>query len=163
MARLSDPPPSPPTPPRSPFLAPPPRPQLPPASPALQQRGWAALTLSALGLLAMTAIGNIDRGVVVVAVALAVAIAGLVLAFTTMSAARRAGTRRPRGVLAGAVLGVVGTVICGFVLAGFLVFWTQLHQYANCMKAANTTSTQNACQNGLNNAVTSQIRNLGGG
>jgi uncharacterized membrane protein len=114
-----------------------------------------------LSLLAMTAIGNIQRGVYVVAVALAVAVAGLVLAFTTMSAARRAGTRRPRGALAGAVLGVIGTVICAFVLAGFLVFWTQLHQYANCENAANTTATQTACQNQLNTAVTNKIRNLG--
>ena len=119
--------------------------------------------LSVLSLLAMTAIGNIQRGVYVVAVALAVAIAGLILAFTTMSAARRAGTRRPRGVLAGAVLGVIGAVLCAFVLAGFLIFWTQLHQYANCETAANTTATQTICQNQLNNSVTSEIRDLGGG
>jgi predicted tellurium resistance membrane protein TerC len=161
MARLTDPPPTPP-PPRSPFLAPPPRPQLPPASPALQQRGWAALALSVLSLLAMTAVGNVQRGVYVVAVALAVAIGGLVLAFTTMSAARRERTRRPRGVLAGAVLGVIGTVLCAFVLGGFLIFWTQLHQYANCMNAANTTASQTACQNQLNNSVSSEIRDLGG-
>jgi hypothetical protein len=118
--------------------------------------------LSVLSLLAMTAIGNIQRGVYVVAVALAVAIAGLILACTTMSAARRAGTRRPRGVMAGAVLGVIGCVLCGFVLAGFLVFRTQLHQYANCVNGANTTATQTACQNQLNNSVSSEIRNLGG-
>lgn len=158
MARLTDP-----TPPRSPFLAPPPRPQLPPASPALQQRGWAALTLAVLSLLAMTAIGNIQRGVYVVAVALGTAIIAVVLAFMTMSAARRAGTRRPRGVLAGAVLGVIGVVFCGFALAGFLVFWTQLHQYADCMNAANTTATQTACQNQLDNSVSAQIRDLGAG
>ncbi len=116
-----------------------------------------------LSLLAMTAIGNIQRGVYVVGVALAVAAAALVLAFTTMSAAKRAGTRRPRGVLAGAVLGVIGAVLCAFVLAGFLIFWTQLHQYASCMNAANTTSTQTTCQNQLNNSITNEIRNLGGG
>jgi predicted PurR-regulated permease PerM len=115
-----------------------------------------------LSLLAMTAIGNIQRGVYVVAVAIAVAVAGLILAFTTMSAARRAGTRRPRGALAGAVLGVIGCVLCGLVLAGFLIFWTQLHQYANCMNAANTTATQTACQTQLNNAVSTKIRTLGG-
>jgi mannitol-specific phosphotransferase system IIBC component len=160
MARLKDPPP---TPPRSPFLAPPPRPQLPPASPALKQRGWAALTLPVLSLLAMTAIGNIQRGIYVVAVALAVASAGLILAFTTISASRRAGTRRPRGVMAGAVLSVIAFVLCSFVLAGFLIFWTQLHQYANCMDAANTTTTQTACQNQLNNSVSNEISDLGGG
>jgi hypothetical protein len=115
-----------------------------------------------LSLLAMTGIGNVQRGVYVVAVALAVAIAGLIVAFTTMSAARRAGTRRPRGVMTGAVLGVIGFVLCSFMLAGFLIFSTQLHQYANCMNAANTTATQTACRNQLNNSVSSKIRGLGG-
>jgi predicted PurR-regulated permease PerM len=115
-----------------------------------------------LSLLAMTAVGNVDRGVYVVAVALAVAVTGLVLAFTTMSAARRAGTRRPRGVLAGAVLGVIAAVLSAFVLAGFLIFWKQLHQYADCMNAANTTATQTACQTQLNNSVSTEIRTLGG-
>ena len=104
MARLTDPPP-----PRSPFLLPPPRPQLPPPSPALQQRAWAALALSVLSLLAMTLISNIHRGVYVIGVALAVAVVALVLAFSTMSAAKRAGTRRPRGVVAATVLGLVGS------------------------------------------------------
>jgi predicted tellurium resistance membrane protein TerC len=115
-----------------------------------------------LSLLAMTAIGNISRGVYVVAVALAVAITGLILAFTTMSAARRAGTRRPRGVLAGAVLGVIGCGLCAIMLAGFLIFWTQLHQYADCMNAANTSTSQTACQNQLDNAISDKIRGLGG-
>ena len=48
------------------------------------------------------------------------------------------------------------------MLAGFLIFWTQLHQYADCMDGANTTATQTACQNQLNNSVTNEIRNLGG-
>jgi drug/metabolite transporter (DMT)-like permease len=160
MARLSNPSP-PPTPPRSPFLTPPPRPPLPPASAELQQRGWAALLLSVLSLLAVTAgTGNVQRGVYVIAVALAVAIAGLILAFTTISAARRAGTRRPRGVVAGAVLGVVGSLFCSFALAGFLLFWTQLQQYGHCLNAANTTAAQQTCQHQLDNAVSNKIRNL---
>jgi uncharacterized protein YpmB len=65
-------------------------------------------------------------------------------------------------VLAGAVLGVIGTVLSALVLGGFLIFWTQLHQYANCENAANTTATQTICQNNLNNAVTNEIRSLGG-
>ncbi len=157
MARLTDPPP-----PRSPFLLPPPRPQLPPPSPALQQRAWAALALSVLSLLAMTLISNIHRGVYVVAVALAVATAGLVLAFTTMSAAKRAGTRRPRGVLAATVLGLVAFVFCSFALAGFLIFRTELSQYANCMSGANTSAAQTACQNQLDNSVRNEIKLLGG-
>ena len=157
MARLTDPPP-----PRSPFLLPPARPQLPPPSPALQQRAWAALALSVLSLLAMTRISNLNRAAYVLGVALAVAVAALVLAFGAMSGARRAGARRPRGVVAATILGLVGFVFCSFALAGFLVFRTELSQYANCMSGANTTATQTACQNQLDNSVRNEIKLLGG-
>ena len=157
MARLTDPPP-----PRSPFLLPPPRPQLPPPSPALQQRAWAALALSVLSLLAMTQISNMHRGVYVIGVALAVAIVALALSFPTMSAAKRAGTRRPRGLIAATILGVIAVVFCSFALAGFLLFRTELSQYANCLSAANTTATQTACQNQLDNSVRNEIKLLGG-
>jgi peptidoglycan/LPS O-acetylase OafA/YrhL len=157
MARLTDPPP-----PRSPLLLPPPRPQLPPPSPALQQRAWAALALSLLSLLSMTLISNIHRGVYVVGVALVVAVVALVLAFGAMSAARKAGTRRPRGAVAAATLGLIGSVFCSFALAGFLVFHTELSQYATCMNGANTTTTRTACQNQLDNSVRNEIKLLGG-
>jgi uncharacterized membrane protein len=157
MARLTDPPP-----PRSPFLLPPPRPQLPPASPALQQRAWAALTLSVLSLLAMTRISNIHRGVYVFGVALAVAVVSLALSFPAMSAAKRAGTRRPRGVIAAAVLGLIAVVFCGLALAGFLLFGSEVTQYANCMSGATTPAAQTACQNQLDNSVRNEIKLLGG-
>jgi hypothetical protein len=157
MARLTDPPP-----PRSPFLLPPPRPQLPPPAPALRQRAWAALALSVLSLLAMTLISNIDRGVYVAGVALVVAIVALALALRTMSAARRAGTQRPRGVVAATVLGLVGVVFCGLALGGFLIFRAELSQYAACMNGANTTATKTACQNQLDNSVRNEVKLLGG-
>jgi hypothetical protein len=157
MARLSDPPP-----PRSPFLLPPPRPQLPPPSPALQQRAWAALALAVLSLLAITLISNIARGAYVVGVALAVAAVGLVLAFGSMSAAKRAGTRRPRGVIAATILGLIGFLFSGILLIGFLAFGSEIDQYSNCMKAANTTATQAACENQLNNYFSREIKLMGG-
>jgi len=161
MPRLTDRTDRPPPPPGSPFL-PPPRPQLPPCSPALQQRAWAALTLAVLSLLAMTAIGNIQRGVYVVAVALVVAVIALVLAITAMSGAKRAGTRRPRGVVGGTVLGVIGILFSGCALAGFLMFWPQLSQYADCMHGAGTIATQQACQTQLDNSVGNEVTVLGG-
>ena len=157
MARLTDP-----TPPRSPFLLPPPRPQLPPPSPALQQRAWAALALSLLSLLAVALISNIHRGVYVIGVALVVAAVALVLSFGSMSAAKRARTRRPRGAIAAAVLGLVAFAFCSLALAGFLIFRTELTQYANCMNGANTTATQTACQNQFDNGVRNEIKLLGG-
>jgi hypothetical protein len=155
MARLTDPPP-----PRSPLLLPPPRPQLPPPGPALQQRAWAALALSVLSLLAMTQISNIHRGVYVIGVALVVAVAALALSFPTMSAAKRAGARRPRGVVAATVLGLIAVVFSSFALAGFLLFRAELTQYANCLSGATTPAAQTACQNQLDNSVRNQIKLL---
>ena len=112
MARLTDgPKPGTPPPPRSPFLPPAPRPQLPPAAPALQQRAAAALILALLSLIAMLLIGNLQRAVYVIAVALAVAVVGLVLAISAMKAAKRAGTRRPRVAMASVVLGAAGAAV----------------------------------------------------
>ena len=98
----------------------------------------------------------------VVGVALVVAVVALVLAFGAMSAARKAGTRRPRGAVAAAVLGLIGAVFCSFALTGFLIFHTELSQYANCMSGANTTATQTACENQLDSSVRNEIKLLGG-
>lgn len=157
MARLTDKTP----PPESPFLRPAPRPQLPLAEPAVRQRAWAALTLAVLSLLTMMLIGNIQRGVYVVTVALIVAIAGTAVAISAMSAARRAGARRPRPAVWGIVLGVIGIAFSGMALAAFLIFHTQLDQYANCMNGANTVAEQQACQTQLNNSVGTDVNILG--
>jgi hypothetical protein len=166
MARLTDrPPPGSQPPPRSPFLlppSPPPRPQLPPADPALQQRATAALILAILSLIAMLWGANLQRTVYVVGVALVVALVGLALAISAMRAAKRAGTRRPRAALPGVLLGLVGTVFSGIALIGFLVFWSQYMQYANCMNGASTVATQNACQTTFQNSVGSEVGVLGG-
>jgi hypothetical protein len=122
----------------------------------------AALILAVLSLLALVLIGNLQRAVYVVAVALVVAVVALALAISAMRAAKRAGTRRPRASVAGVVLGGVGTLFSGFALIGFLVFWSQFMQYANCMNGATTVATQNACQTVFNNSISAKITDLGG-
>jgi predicted PurR-regulated permease PerM len=159
MARLTDKQ----TPPRPPLYSPPGvRPPRPPADPALQQRVWAALMLALLSLFAMAAIGNVRRGVYVVAVAFVIAAIALWLSTSAMSRARRGGTGRPRAAVFATVLGTAGLVFSGFVLAGFAMFWPQLTQYSNCLSGANTLSAQQACQQQLNNSVGNEISVLGG-
>jgi multisubunit Na+/H+ antiporter MnhB subunit len=135
---------------------------LPPADPRLQQRGVAALALAVLSLLAMLLIGNLQRAAFVAAVALAVAVTALVLAISALRGAKRARTRRPRGAMVGAVLGVIGLLFSGFALLGFLIFGAQLDQYSTCMSGATTTAAQQACQTQLDNSITSRIDALGG-
>jgi predicted PurR-regulated permease PerM len=138
------------------------RPPRPPADPTLQQRAWAALMLAILSLFAMMMIGNVRRGVYVVAVALVIAAIALWLSTSAMSRARRGGSGRPRGAVLATVLGAVGLVFSGFVLAGFAMFWPQLTQYSNCLSGANTVAAQQACRQQLNNSVGTQISILGG-
>jgi len=160
MAKLTDQqPPSRYSPPRAPGV---PRPPRAPADPTLQQRAWAALALAVLSLLSLMLIGNLRRGVYVAAVALVVAAIALWLVLRAMSRARRGGTGRPRGATLAVVLGAAGFVISGFMLAGYAMFWPQLTQYANCLNAANTASTQQACQQQLDNSVNGEVRILGG-
>ena len=152
------------TPPRPPaFQAPRVRPPHPPPDPALQQRSWAGLMLAVLSLITMMLLsGNVRRGVYVVVVALVIALTGLWLAASAMSRARRGGSGRPRGSVLATILGVVGCLFSGFVLAGFLMFWPQLTQYSDCLSGANTVSAQQACQQQLNNSVGNEIGVLGG-
>ena len=121
----------------------------------------AALTLAILSLLAMVLIGNLQRAAAVAAVALAVAVVALVLAVSAMSAAKRDRTRRPRGALAGVILGVIGLLFSGFALLGFLIFGAQLNQYSSCMNQATSAAEQQACQTQLDNSITNRIGALG--
>jgi hypothetical protein len=146
--------------PRSPFLPPeppPPRPQLPPSDPALGQRALAALILGILSLMAMLLIGNLQRAAAVAAVALAVALAGLLLAASTARAAKRAGTSPPRGTTAGLVLSLLGLLFSGFALVGFLVFGAQIDQYSSCMNQATTPTQQQACRTQLEHAIDNRL------
>lgn len=109
----------------------------------------------------MLLIGNLQRAVYVVAVALIVAVVGLALALSAMKAAKRAGTRRPRAGVAGVVVGAVSTLFTALALAGLLLFWSQYMQYANCLNGASTAAEQNACQQQFQNSVGNRITVLG--
>jgi len=139
-----------------------PRPPRAPADPALQQRAWAALVLAVLSLLSLMLIGNLRRGVYVVAVALVIAAIALWVALRAMSRARRGGTGRPRGATLAVILGAAGFILSGFVLVGYAAFWPQLTQYSNCLNGANTASTKQACQQQFDNSVNGEMRILRG-
>jgi hypothetical protein len=122
----------------------------------------AGLALAVLSLLAMMLISNQRRTAAVAAVALVVAVGALVLTFSALSGAKRARTRRPRGAVVGAVLGVIGLLVSGCALLLFLAFGAQLDQYISCMNTANTAAEQQACQHQLQNPITNSLGALGG-
>ena len=122
-------------------------------APEIQQRAWAALMLSVLSLLGITLIGNLSRAVYVLAMTFVFALVALWLAVTAISRARRGGAGRPRGAIAGVVLGVLALGFSGLMLIAFAVLGPQLTQYGKCLTGANTDSARTACQNQFSNAV----------
>ncbi len=118
--------------------------------------------LAVISLFGMMMIGNVRRGVYVVAVALVIAAIALWLSITAMSRARRGGSGRPRAAVLATILGAVGFAFSALVLAGFAMFWPQLTQYSNCLSGANTVAAQQACQQQLNHSVNNEISMLGG-
>jgi hypothetical protein len=150
-------------PPRPPMQQPPGSRPRKPADPALQQRSFAAVMLAVLSLFGiMMMSGNVRRTVFVVALTLIISLIALWLAVSAMSAARTAGSSRPRGAILATVLGVFGCLFSGLVLIGFAMFWPQLTRYSDCLSGAGTVAAQQVCQQQLTNSVRTQIGILGG-
>jgi hypothetical protein len=137
------------------------RPPAPP-DPVLQQRAWAALTLGVLSLIGLSLAGGQRRAVYVIAVTLLIGALATWLGGTAMSRARRGGTARPRGAVAGTVLGSMGLAFSAIMLIVFAVFWSELTTYSNCLSGATTVSAQQACQQQFSQSITDQIKSLQG-
>jgi hypothetical protein len=116
----------------------------------MRQRAVAALILGMLSLLALLGVSsNFHRGIYLVIFSLAVGIAACWFGITAMRKARLAVTMRPRGAVAGIVLGVIAAVLSVGVLVFFAAFWPQLNAYSKCLHEANTPSAQQACADQL--------------
>jgi hypothetical protein len=125
-----------------------------PPETALRQRAVAALILGVLSVLALLGVGsNFHRGIYLVIFALAVGIGACWLGITAMQRARRSVSMRPRGAVAGIVLGVIGALLSAVLLLAFAAFWRQLTSYSQCLNEANTPSAQQACVNQLHHSV----------
>jgi predicted PurR-regulated permease PerM len=120
----------------------------------VRQSAVAALILGVLSLLALLGVGsNFHRGIYLVFFALAVGICACWFGITAMRRARRSVTMRPRGAVAGMVLGVIGALLSIILLIAFAAFWRQLSSFSQCLNEANTHSAQQACVNQLHRSV----------
>jgi hypothetical protein len=138
--------------------------QLPPPDPLLRQYGLVAFVLGGLSLLGLAlGLGNLHRGIYVVALTTVFALTAIVLGIGTNRRARRGGTARPRGTVSGIVLGGFGLAFSAFWLLVLAVFWPQLNTYDNCMNGANTVSAQQACHTQLSKSMGSELNILQGG
>ena len=148
----------------APTARPPQRPSSPP-SVAVQQRAWTALAMGTLSLLGLFLASGLRHAVYVIAGTLVIGAVAAWLGGTARSQARRAGTGRPRGAVAGMVLGLLGLAFSGLALFVFAMFWTQLSTYWNCTSGANTLTAQQACQHQLSQTITNEFgsfKSIGG-
>jgi hypothetical protein len=119
-----------------------------PPEPALRQRAVAALILGVVSVLALLGVGsNVNRSIYLVIFALAVGIGACWFGLTAIRKARRSVSMRPRGAVAGIVLGVIGALLSVVVLLYIAASWSELMSYSHCMSEANTLSAQQACAN----------------
>ena len=132
--------------------------QLPPPDSALRQRAIAALSLGFLSLLGLAlGLGNLRRGILVAVVALVFGLTAIWLGATASKRARRSGTARPRGAVAGVVLGSLGLAFSALWLLVLVVFWPQLSAYYNCMASANTNAAQQVCHTQFTNSIGGEL------
>jgi uncharacterized membrane protein YeaQ/YmgE (transglycosylase-associated protein family) len=129
------------------------RPLRPPES-AVRQRAVAAVLLGVLSLLALLGVGsNFHRGIYLVIFSFLVGLSAVWFGVTATRRARASVTMRPRGAVAGTVLGIIGAVLGAVLLIAFAAFWPQLNTFSRCLDAANTPSAQQACLDQLHRSV----------
>jgi predicted PurR-regulated permease PerM len=140
----------------APTARPPRRPASPP-DPVVQQRAWTAMAMGALSLGGLFLASGLRHAIYVVIGTLVIGAVAAWLGSTAMSQARKARTGRPRGAVAGLVLGLLGLAFSGLALIVFAMFWTQLSAYWNCSSGANTLTAQQACQHQLSQTISNEF------
>jgi hypothetical protein len=140
----------------------PPRPSRPTAPPRreLRQRALAATIFALLSLLALVAANQAGHASYLVIFALVIAVAACVLGASAARRARREDTARPRGSVAGIILGAVAIILSLVALLG-IIFARQLTNYEQCMNNAQTTAAQQACEHRLLQSVQSHYGQQG--
>src|SRR6266566_8089019 len=131
-----------------------------PAEPAAQQRAVAALLVALLSLTGVLALGDPQRGVLLVGYALLAGVVAMWLAVTALARARRSRTARPHGSAAATAIAGIGILLSMILLLAFAVFGRQLSAYGRCLSEAGTTTAQQACQAQLTHALNREITTL---
>ena len=115
------------------------------------------MALGLLSLLALFLASGLRHAVYVVVATLVIGALAAWLGSTAVSRARKSRTGRPRGAVAGIVLGLLGLAFSGLALIVFALFWNQLSTYRNCTSAANTLTAQQACQHQLSQTISNDF------
>lgn len=131
-----------------------------PVTPAVARRATAGLFLALLSLVGLLGLNNLRHGIYVVLYGLVAGAVGVWFAATSVTAARRGKTTRPRGAIAAIVIGALGIVLSAVMLTAFAVLGSQLASYSQCMSGANTISSRQSCQDQFTRAVNHKLNSL---
>ncbi len=128
----------------------------------MSQRALAALIFGLLAMLALLGVGaNLQRGVYLVIFSVIIGPAACVLGATAMRRARKDATMRPRGAVAGIVLGALAGVLSLCLLAMFALFSAQLNAYGRCLNLAQSPAAQRACTTQFYQSVNGRLGGSG--
>lgn len=115
------------------------------------------MALGLLSLLALFLASGLRHAIYVVIATLVIGALAAWLGSTAVSQSRKGRTGRPRGAVAGIVLGLLGLAFSGLTLIVFALFWSQLSTYWNCSSGANTVTAQQACQHQLSRTISNDF------
>jgi hypothetical protein len=150
---------------RPPARAARPRPTRPPDR-ELRQRAIASLVLGVLSLVALLGLsGDLHRGVYLLIFSAAIGLAACVIGITAVVKARKTGSYRPRGAVAGIVLGVIAALLSIPILATYLAFPRQVDNYVKCLTQSQSQSSggQQACMDRFYKSIHLGAPTLGNG
>lgn len=115
------------------------------------------MALGLLSLLTLFLASGLRHAIYVVIATLVIGALAAWLGSTAVSQARKGRTGRPRGAVAGIVLGLLGLAFSGLTLIVFALFWSQLSTYWACTSGANTVTAQQACQHQLSQTISNEF------
>jgi hypothetical protein len=134
-----------------------------PAEPGAQQRALAALLVALLSLTGVLALGDPQRGLLLVGYALLAGVVAMWLAVTAQVRARRGRTARPRGSAAATAIAGVGILLSVILLLAFAMLGQQMSAYGRCLSEAGTSAAQQACRVQFTRAVNKEIATIQAG
>jgi hypothetical protein len=121
----------------------------------------AATVFGLLSLFALSATGQVNHALYLVAFAFVVAVIAIVAGASASRRARREETARPRGSLAAVILGSVAIFLCAVALVA-IVFARQFAAYEQCTSNAPNAAAKQACATKLMQAVQKKVDGQGG-
>ncbi len=102
--------------------------------------------LGALALVALLGLGgDLHRGVYLLIFSAIVGVGSCVIGITAVLKARKAGCYRPRGSVAGIVLGALAAVLSIPILATYLAFPRQVDNYVKCLSQTQSSGGEQSC------------------